>query len=143
MSQTSYYISVNRSYIFFGFAVGVFLQLTIIYQLYFYYGADTTQFYLVLFGIPLAAAFFLGIFILNFAKTLAEKEQDPTLTLRQFALSALITALLFYGIYLGVAPGLLRVLKLLDRVPFVYRTGIFEIVALATIYLVIWLLTKT
>lgn len=142
MTQPSYYISVNRGYIFLGFAIGVFLQLTIIYQLYFFYGADTQQFSLILFGIPLAAALFQGIVILNFARTLSEKEQARTLTLKQFCLSALITALLFYGIYLGVVPGLLRVLKLLDRIPFVYKTGLFEIVALISIYIVIWFVTK-
>jgi len=143
MSQASYYISINRGYIFLGFAVGVFLQLTITYQLYFFYGVNTHQFLLIIFGIPLAAAVFQGIFILNFAKTLSEKEQTRTLTLRQFSRSALITALLFYGIYLGVAPGILRVLKRLDVLSFAYRTGLFEIIALVSIYIVIWLVTKS
>ncbi|MFQ5822042.1 MAG: hypothetical protein ACE5I5_18810 [Candidatus Heimdallarchaeota archaeon] len=143
MSRTSFYISVNRGYIILGLAIGVFLQLPIIYQLYFFYGATTTQFIWIVFGIPLAAAFFLGVIITNFAKTLTEKEQAPTLTIWQLTLSTLITAVLFYGIYLGVAPGLLRVFKLLDVIPFTYRTGIFELIALITVYFVIWVLTKT
>ncbi len=143
MSRTSYYIAVNRGYIFLGLAIGIFLQLPIIYQLYFFYRANTTQFIWVIFGIPLAAAFFLGVFITNFAKTLTEKEQASTLTIRQLALSTLVTATLFYGVYLGVAPGLLRVFKFLDVIPFTYRTGFFELIALFTIYIVIWVLTKT
>lgn len=142
MSHVSYYTSVNRGYIFLGFAAGVFLQLTIIYQLYFFYGADIQPFLLILFGIPLAAAFAQGILILNFAKTLSEKEQAQSLTLRQFAIATLIIALIFYGMYLGVAPGILRLLNRLDLISFAYRVGFFEMISLVSVYIVIWLVTK-
>ncbi|MFQ6123133.1 MAG: hypothetical protein ACE5R6_00805 [Candidatus Heimdallarchaeota archaeon] len=142
MSRISYYVAINRGYIILGLAIGVFLQLPVIYQLYFFYGANTTQFVWI-FGIPLAAAFFLGAIIINFAKTLTEKELVDMLTIRQFALSTLVTAILFYGIYLGVAPEFLRIFKLLDVIPFTYRTGVFELVAFVTIYFVIWVITKT
>ena len=75
MTQVSYYISVNRGYNFLGFAIGVFIQLPIIYQLIFFYEANTQQYSIILFGIPIAAAIFQGIITLNYAKTLAEKEQ--------------------------------------------------------------------
>lgn len=142
MSQVSYYISVNRGFVFLGFAVGVFLQLAIIYQLYFFYGADTNLFSFVIFGVPLAAAFFQGILIVNFAKALTEKNQARTLTLRQFSISALITALIFYGIYLGVAPGILRLLNRSDIVSFAYKAGFFEMISLIVLYIVIWLVTR-
>ncbi len=143
MSLASYYIAVNRGYIILGLAIGVFLQLPIIYQLYYFYGANTTQFAWIVFGIPLASAFFLGVIIINFAKTLTEKEKAPILTIRQLALSTIIITVPYYGIYLGVAPGFLRVFNLLDMIPFTYRTGIFELVTLVTIYFMIWVLTKT
>ncbi len=142
MTQVSYYISVNRGYNFLGFAIGVFIQLPIIYQLIFFYEANTQQYSIILFGIPIAAAIFQGIITLNYAKTLAEKEQVRSISIQQYSLSAFVTSLLFYVVYFGLVPALLRLFNILDSIPFVFRAGFFEIAAQIIIYSTIWYVTK-
>ncbi len=142
MTQVSYYISVNRGYNFLGFAIGVFIQLPIIYQLIFFYEANTQQYSIILFGIPIAAAIFQGIITLNYAKTLAEKEQLRSISIQQYSLSAFVTSLLFYVVYFGLVPALLRLFNILDSIPFVFRAGFFEIAAQIIIYSTIWYVTK-
>ena len=142
MTQVSYYISVNRGYNFLGFAIGVFIQLPIIYQLIFFYEANTQQYSIILFGIPIAAAIFQGIITLNYAKTLAEKEQVRSISIQQYSFSAFVTSLLFYVVYFGLVPALLRLFNVLDNIPFVFRAGFFEIAAQIIIYSTIWYATK-
>ncbi len=142
MTQVSYYISVNRGYNFLGFAIGVFIQLPIIYQLIFFYEANTQQYSIILFGIPIAAAIFQGIITLNYAKTLAEKEQVRSISIQQYSFSAFVTSLLFYVVYFGLVPALLRLFNVLDNIPFVFRAGFFEIAAQIIIYSTIWYTTK-
>ena len=142
MTQVSYIISVNRGYNFLGFAIGVFIQLPIIYQLIFFYEANTQQYSIILFGIPIAAAIFQGIITLNYAKTLAEKEQLRSISIQQYSLSAFVTSLLFYVVYFGLVPALLRLFNILDSIPFVFRAGFFEIAAQIIIYSTIWYVTK-
>ena len=142
MTQVSYYISVNRGYNFLGFAIGVFIQLPIIYQLIFVYDANTQQYSIILFGIPIAAAIFQGIITLNYAKSLAEKEQVRSISIQQYSFSAFVTSLLFYVVYFGLVPALLRLFNILDSIPFVFRAGFFEIAAQIIIYSTIWYATK-
>ena len=142
MTQVSYYISVNRGYNFLGFAIGVFIQLPIIYQLIFFYEANTQQYSIILFGIPIAAAIFQGIITLNYAKSLAEKEQVRSISIQQYSFSAFVTSLLFYVVYFGLVPALLRLFNILDSIPFVFRAGFFEIAAQIIIYSTIWYVTK-
>ena len=142
MTQVSYYISVNRGYNFLGFAIGVFIQLPIIYQLIFFYEANTQQYSIILFGIPIATAIFQGIITLNYAKTLAEKEQVRSISIQQYSFSAFVTSLLFYVVYFGLVPALLRLFNVLDNIPFVFRAGFFEIAAQIIIYSTIWYVTK-